>query len=358
MKNYLLLSFMIIIFAGCSKQPSIKEGDLFIKTSFDSLPKWQEQDHKTNLLLFIDECKNTKTKEIYGTLCQKASQTQNAEEFFTKNFTPFKVLSSKDGSDEGLLTGYYEPTLNGSLTKKEPYIYPIYETPEDLLIIDLADEYSELKGYNLRGKLQGNKIVAYDDREAIDQKGLDAKIICFVDSKIDLFFLEVQGSGVVKLDNGESMYIGYHNQNGRKYTSIGKYLIDKNHLKKETISMQSIKEFLLNNPNMIDKVLHQNRSKIFFKQKTTPAVGAMGVVLKPNISIAVDTKFTKLGSFLYLSAKDEGFEKDSLVVAQDRGGAIKGSLRADLFMGSDELGAGKLKAKLSMFLLLPNGVEP
>ncbi len=358
MKNYLFYTLLsiILLLSGCQKKPQIPES-IYTKTTFSSLPNWQNQNHQKELEFFVQDCKNTKTKAIYKELCDKAELADDAKSFFTQNFTPYLVKNNITKENDGLLTGYYEPTLKGSLSKKTPYIYPIYSTPKDLIIVDLGSQYEELKKYRLRGKLNGNRLVPYDDRANIDKNGVDAKIICYVDSQIDLFFLEVQGSGVVKLDDGSSIYIGYENQNGHKYSSIGKYLIEKNELKSSNVSMQSIKEWLLKNPKRANEVLHQNRSKVFFTQKNTPAIGAMGVVLTSNRSIAVDSEFINLGSLLYISARDDNFAKDTIVVAQDRGGAIKGSNRADLFL-DDEALAGRLKARLNMFLLLPNGVNP
>lgn len=360
--KYLLFTtilVLIVIFGGCAKEPKTKEFNPFKNSSFKEIPKWDQQDFKANLELFIQECQNKSTQYIYKDICKKAISATDAKLFFEQNFTPFQILNNSDGSDEGLLTGYYEPLLHGSLTKKPPFIYPIYETPSDLLSIDLASQYTELKRYKLRGRVVGNRVVPYYDRASIDKDGIKAKPICFVDSRVDAFFLEIQGSGIVKLDNNDKIYVGYDNQNGYAYRSIGKYLVEKNELKKDEVSMQSIKEWLQKNPNRVDEVLHFNKSKIFFKQKDRPAMGAMGVVLKPNVSVAVDREFIELGSILFIDAKDKNFTKNSMVVANDTGGAIKGSLRADLFLGEDVDGlAGRLKATLKMYILMPNGVIP
>lgn len=366
MKYYLSTLAIIIIslfsFSGCSKEPQTitqeTPASLYIKSSFEELPNWNNQNHKESLELFINSCKNSKTKSIYKDLCEKAATTNDAKLFFMQNFTPHKIINNKNKSDDGLLTGYYEPFLRASLEKKEPYIYPIYTTPKDLITVELDSIYSELKKYRLRGKLEGNKLKPYPTREQIDKNGVDADVICYTDSKINLFFLEVQGSGVAILDDNKSMYIGYDNQNGHKYNSIGKYLIDKGEIEKENISLQSIKEWLLKNPNRIDEVLNHNSSKIFFKQNQTPAKGAMGVVLTPWSSIAVDKEYIELGSMLYLSATDNNFNLTKIVTAQDTGGAIKGSVRADLFLGQGEEAqkiAGKLQANLKLWILLPNG---
>lgn len=346
----------MLLIGGCSKEPvAIKDKDeLFKEVRFSDLIEWNRQNHSEDLKLFIDGCKNKKTQNMYKELCQNALKTTNAKEFFETNFTPYAILNNKNRTDEGLLTGYYEPLIKASLTKKEPFIYPIYATPKDLATIELGSIYDELKKLNLRGRLIGNKVVPYYTREEIDKKGVDADVLAYSNSKIDLFFLEVQGSGVLELPSNERIFVGYDNQNGHKYRSIGKYLIDSGAIAKDNISMQSIKKYLLANPKEIDKILNYNNSKIFFKLKDSSAKGALGEVLTPKKSIAVDREFIELGSLLYLSAKNENI--NSMVLAQDTGGAIKGSLRADLFLGqgkeAEEL-AGRLQDTLKLYILLP-----
>lgn len=364
MKHYLFTAItiaeLLLFIGGCSIAPQSVEPpvSLYKKSSFEELPDWSIQNHNKNLELFVNSCKTSKTKAIYKDLCQKATTATDAKLFFMQNFIPHQIINNKNGSDTGLLTGYYEPFIRASLEKKEPYIYPIYTTPKDLITVELDSIYGELKKYRLRGKLEGNKLKPYPTREQIDKNGVEADTLCYTDSKIDLFFLEVQGSGVVILDDNKSIYIGYDNQNGHKYNSIGKYLIDKGEIQKDSVSLQSIKEWLLKNPKRADEVLNHNSSKIFFKQNQTSAKGAMGVVLTPWDSIAVDKEYTDLGSMLYLSATDKNFNLNKIVTAQDTGGAIKGSVRADLFLGQGEEAqkiAGKLQATLNLWVLLPKG---
>jgi len=361
MKHFILYLAAFILFTGCSKEPQVSfsnmpDTDLY-KSSFDELPDWQNEDYANALESFVQSCRSTKTQQIYADLCTKAVDVSDAKEFLSTYFTPYKIAMQNESQD-GLLTGYYEPELKGSLTKKEPYIYPIYKTPKDLVTVDLGEQYPELKSYRLRGRLVGNRLVPYHDREDAAQKELDAEAICYTDSKIDLFFLEVQGSGRVTLDDGNTIFIGYENQNGHKYASIGKYLVENGEISMEEISLQSIKEWLESNPARADEVLNHNRSMVFFRQKEHAASGSLGVVLTPKRSIAVDRRYIPLGSMLYLSAQDESVNFNRVVIAQDTGGAIKGSVRADLFMGyGDEAKevAGRLKAPLKLWILLPKG---
>lgn len=330
--------------------------DLY-KSDFSELPNWSQEDYANALESFVRSCKTAKTQEIYADLCIRAVDAVDAEEFLTTHFAPYKI-ALPNNSQDGLLTGYYEPELRGSLTKKEPYIYPVYKTPKDLVVVDLGEQYPELKSYRLRGKIVGNRLVPYHDREDAVENELDAEIICYTDSKIDLFFLEVQGSGRVRLDDGRVLFVGYENQNGHKYASIGKYLVNMGEIALEDISLQSIKAWLEQNPSRIDEVLNYNKSMVFFRQKEHAASGSLGVVLTPKRSIAVDRKYIPLGSMLYLSAQDEAVSFNRVVMAEDTGGAIKGSVRADIFMGYGEEAkevAGRLKAPLKLWILLPKG---
>ena len=202
-----------------------------------------------------------------------------------------------------------------------------------IFVVDLQKQYPELKNLRLRGMVKQNRLVPYFDRETASKNQLDADIICYTDSKIDLFFLEVQGSGRVELENGENIFIGYDNQNGHRYKSIGKYLINQGEISKENVSLQSIKEWFENNPSRVDEVLNHNKSMVFFKKRDKAATGSLGLELTPERSVAVDLNFIPLGSMLYLSANIQNKSVNKLVMAQDTGGAIKGSVRADMFLG-------------------------
>ena len=342
---------MLCFFFGCTKE----ESSVLSISSFNELPRWQEENHKKALNSFINSCRSTKTKKIYSHLCEKATLSQNPKIFFETEFDVYKI-QSLDVNKKGLLTGYYEPTIKGSLVKKEPYIYPVYNEPKDLISVDLNSIYPDLKNYRLRGRIEEKKLVPYYTREEIKKLGIDAKVICYTDSKIDLFFLEVQGSGMVDFEDGTNIYIGYKNQNGHQYSSIGKYLINKGEIAPELISLQSIQRWFENNPNRIDEVLNHNKSVVFFKQKQHSASGSLGLVLTPKRSVAVDRNIIKLGSILFLDAMIDGEKIDRIVMAEDTGGAIKGEVRADMFFGSSNEAsriAGELKSELKLWILLP-----
>jgi len=331
----LFLTFFILLFSGCSKTLDVKDNN-----------------YNKALNSFINSCQTQKTKDIYGSLCDEAKLTKNPRNFLKQKFTFKKLKSDK----KALLTGYYEASLNGSITKHDSFIYPIYEVPKGLVTVELSQQYPDLKGMRLRGRVLNGKLIPFYTRSEINEKILDAKVICYVDSKIDLFFLEVQGSGRVSLDDGNTLHVGYANQNGHPYSSIGKYLVSTGKISKENISLQSITKYFEDNPNKIDEVLNQNKSVIFFQKRNHAASGSLGLELTPNRSIAVDTRYVKLGTMLYLKAKTSKKTIQKIVMAQDTGGAIKGKVRADIFLGygKDAMNeAGELKADLELWIMLP-----
>jgi len=346
MKQILFYILPIFLFIGCSKTSNV---------ALSSLPKIADENYEEIINSFINNCKTSKAQALYKNLCQEAKETTNAQKFLHDNFTIQRL-----NAEDSLLTGYYEPQLNGSLTQSEKYPYPIYSTPKDLIVVDLGSVYPELKGYRLRGRLKGQKLVPYYRRDELQNNKIDCEVICYCDSKIDLFFLEVQGSGRIKLENGEVIYVGYDNQNGYPYKSIGKYLIKKGEIPQDDISLQSIKEWFKENPSRVDEVLNYNPSVVFFAKREQGATGALGIELTPLRSVAVDKKYIELGSMLYLSASSDELDLNRVVFAQDTGGAIRGGVRADMFLGFGKNAgkiAGKLKAPLKLWIFKPKKSE-
>ena len=362
-QKIILIITISILFFGCSKEPQILKPQMpktyLTQVDFDELPNWKNENYEEAISSFINSCQSGKTKKIYSKLCLKAEQVKDSKIFLEREFNIYKIAPSKTG-EEGLLTGYYEASLKGSLIKKEPYIYPIYSEPKDLITVDLSSIYPDLKNYRLRGRLDGKKLVPYHTRAQTQDEVLDADIICYTDSKIDLFFLEVQGSGRVDLNSGESLFIGFANQNGHKYSSIGKYLINIGEISREDMSLQSIRAWFKENPQRVDEVLHYNESVVFFQERTHAASGSLGIVLTPERSVAVDRNFIPLGSMLFLDARINNQNVSRVVMAEDTGGAIKGSVRADMFFGaskSAEESAGRLKSPLNLWIFLPKGIK-
>ena len=363
MKSTMLSLIIIIFFISCSKEPALRLKELphtqLKVTTFAELPHFKEEDFDGVLALFKKNCQTKKAFEIYGNLCAEAESVRDAKAFIVNNFTPY-MIQNENEKNEGLLTGYYEAQINASYQKSERYKYPIYKTPDDLVVVDLAKIYPELKHYRLRGRIEGNKVVPYYTRAEAKRKDLNASVLCYCDSAIDKFFLEVQGSGIAKFDDNSSIYLGYDNQNGQKYRSIGKYLVAHNELSIEEVSLQSIKKWLLEHPERANEVLNYNNSMVFFCKREQGATGALGVELKPLRSVAVDKRYISLGSMLYLHADLNSTKINKIVFAQDTGGAIKGSVRADLFVGNGDEAlklAGHLKAPLQLWLIMPKNRE-
>lgn len=355
--------FFVLLFTGCSQKEPIKLETLPIskakvkKIDFKDIQGFYEDDLNYALEVFKKDCKRAKRYQLFKNICEKADSYSNGSEFFTTNFTPYE-LYSKTNSNQGLITGYYEPLLYGSKTKTEEYKYPIYKTPSDMLMIDLSNAYPELKKYRLRGKLVNGKIVAYDDRKDLNNRE-DLEAICYVNDEIDLFFLQIQGSGKVLLDTGETINVGYANQNGHKYFAIGRALLKEGVLKKTGASLQGIKKYLKQNPQRVEEILNKNRSYIFFSERKQGATGALGSELTGGRNLAVDRKYIPLGMPVFINTKNSVSQKkiDRLMVAADVGGAIKGEIRADFFYGKGadaELYAGGMKEKGTLTILVPN----
>ena len=259
----------------------------------------------------------------------------NLRQFIEAHFDVYSV--SNDGDAEGLFTGYYEASLRGSRTRHGPYQTPILRKP-----------YNLVKG------------TAYAPRSVIiNDRSLDAQAIAFADDAVDVFFLQIQGSGIVALDGGSTIQVGYDGQNGQKYFPIGAELVRRNELTKETVSMQSIRTWLATHPFQQDEIMNLNPSYVFFAEKAEGPIGAQGVVLTPERSLAVDRRAIPYGALIWLDAEDplnKSFRLQKLLVAQDTGGAIKGAVRGDVFWGSGlmaEQKAGVMKSKGRYWLLMP-----
>jgi membrane-bound lytic murein transglycosylase A len=293
-----------------------------------------------------------------------ANNSEAIRQYFETYFTPYEVRNP-DGSDNGLVTGYYEPLLRGSRKRGGPYQTPLHRTPDDILTIELASVYPELKGMRLRGRLVGNKVVAYPSRaEMAQSNSLTGKEILWVDDPIEAFFLQVQGSGRVQLMDGkETVRVAYADQNGQPYKSIGRYLVDKGEMTLDQASAQSIKAWVIANPTRQQELLNANPSYVFFKEEkiADPSVGpkgAMGVPLTPQRSIAIDPQYIPMGAPVFLSTTqpNSNVVLQRLMMAQDTGGAIKNAVRADFFWGfGAQAGeqAGRMKQRGTMWVLLP-----
>tara|TARA_B110000046_G_scaffold183384_1_gene219413 strand:+ start:2722 stop:3858 length:1137 start_codon:yes stop_codon:yes gene_type:complete len=368
LKIFVFLLIPIILFAGCSskieQKANISKANLKI-TDWDDLDGFETDNLTKALKVFSKDCLASKTDSRLKDVCLKAENPiniENPKEFFKNNFKPYQLISDEN-EQTGLITGYYEPLLQGSYNKTKRFQYPLYSVPSNLITVSLSKAYPSLSDYTLRGKLEGNKIIPYDTREELEHidyrtdKHLNP--ICFVDDKIDLFFLQIQGSGKVQLRNGELINVGYGAQNGHKYYSIGRKLIETGAIKKEDISLQSIKKWLIANPSKVDEVLNLNKSYIFFHNSIKTATGSLGTQLTANRNIAVDRRNIPLGFPVFINTSNPITEEpiNQLMVAADTGGAIKGKIRADFFFGNGDKArelAGKMKQNGRLYILLPN----
>ncbi|HEX5338657.1 MAG TPA: murein transglycosylase A [Gallionella sp.] len=352
--------------------PAVPAHAPFAVSQWQMLPDWQTTDLQPAWGAFQQSCRALKAKPGWQEVCARANdliQPDNAalRMFFEENFTPYQAFNP-DGTTQGLVTGYYEPRLVGSRVRTERFRYPLYGVPDDLLTIDLGDVYPQLKGLRLRGRLQGKRVVPYHDRAGID-KGkapLQGRELFWVDNAVELFFLQIQGSGRIELPDGSLTKVGYADQNGYPYVSVGKKLIEMGEMKPEEVSMQGIKAWAEQHPDKLGALLEQNPSYVFFRQLPdglSAPLGALGVPLTDAYSIAIDPRSIPLGApvFLATTYPNSAEPLNRLMQAQDTGGAIRGVVRADFFWGfGDQAGvqAGRMKQRGQMWVLFPKGAEP
>ena len=345
--------------------PELPKAKTLEAVNWSDLPGWTDEDPRTAWQAFLQSCVRLKAQAAWRETCALAERLPAAapvREFFETGFVPYRVANA-DGGVLGLATGYYEPLLRGSRSKEGPYRYPLYAAPADLLIVDLAEINPELKHLRLRGRLEGRRVVPYYPRAEIE-RGLPAlagRELLWVDDAVDLFFLQIQGSGRVQLPSGGLVRVGYADQNGQPYKSIGRYLVEQGELKLEQASMQGIKAWGASNPAKLEALLNQNPSYVFFRELPQTGggpLGALGVALTPERSIAVDPRYIPLGAPVFLATSWPGSTQalQRLVLAQDTGGAIRGAVRADYFWGFGEAAgaqAGRMRQSARMWVLLP-----
>jgi membrane-bound lytic murein transglycosylase A len=352
---------------------------------FEMLPATRTEDWAALWPAFRQSCRALGKREAWREACAQSEQVNGADgrsvrAYFAARFDAYRVLTQRveggqalDTRDAGLMTGYYEPLLRGSRERNGRYGTPLHRVPPDLLVIDLAAVQPELANLRLRGRLQGQRVVPYPSRAEIARGELPAgQEMVWVDDPVEAFFLQVQGSGRVQFDDGSMIRVGYGDQNGHPYRSIGRWLIDQGEMTLDQASMQGIKSWLARNPGRARELLDQNPSYVFFRELPLgdPAagpVGALGVPLTAGRSLAVDARHIPLGAPVVVATTDPrqaGLTAQPLVrpmVAQDTGGAIRGPLRFDFFWGfGDDAGqvAGTQKYDASAWLLVPRGSTP
>lgn len=286
--------------------------------------------------------------------CSAASgwADRDAGNFFSRYFGTVQV-----GAGAAFVTGYYEPEIAASRTRRPGYDVPIYRRPADLVDVDLGLFSKDLQGKKIRGRVDGSNFIPYYDRLAIERGALAGRglEIAWAADAAEFFFLQVQGSGRLRLPDGGVMRIGYDSQNGRDYVGIGKLLLDRGALQPGQASMQGILDYLRADPVRGAAVMNENPSWVFFRELTGPGpLGALGVPVTGRASVAADPKYVPLGAPVFLSL--DRAEPNGLWVAQDTGGAIKGANRFDSFWGAGDKAraiAGGMAARGSALILLP-----
>jgi membrane-bound lytic murein transglycosylase A len=298
---------------------------------------------------------------------------RDLQKFIRSNYLVYQS-AGRDQEGEVLFTGYYEPHLNGRLQPDDEFRFPIYALPEDLIKIDLSDFDEKYAGESIVGRYTGETVVPYYDRREIDEQNAladKAQPLAWIKDPVDVFFLQIQGSGKIFLDTGEVINVHYNGSNGRPYRSIGKLLIDEQKIPQEEMSMQKIRSYLHEHPEEMAPVLNHNPSYVFFKLEPEGPLGYLNVLLTPGRSVALDRRIFPPAALAFIQTKkpvvDSAGQIDSwadcsrFVLNQDTGGAIRGPGRADLFWGSGpyaEIAAGHLAHTGKLFFLILKPGKP
>lgn len=395
-RSRLTAAFLVLLSAAGGlawwwmRPPPPSEPALVLRAArFAELPGWSEDDPRPALEAFARSCRvllRRPRDEPMGrdpalgrvadwlracdALREPQADPASARRRVEDHLRPW--LATDRGASEGLVTGYYEPLLEGALAPDAVHRYPLYERPDDLVTVELGCFDPSLEGRRIAGRVERGRLVPYPTRAEIDAGALAGRglELAWVADPVALFFLHVQGSGRIRLVEGGELRVGYAEQNGHPYRAIGRDLVEMGALAREEVSMQRIKAWLAAHPERTFELLHKNPSYVFFRRlELEPGApgppGSQGVALTPGRSIAVDRRFVPLGTPLWLDTTAPFPEGERplrrLVVAQDTGGAIRGPVRGDVFWGSGseaEHTAGHMKSRGRYWLLLPAGLDP
>lgn len=352
-----------LLLTSCALPPG-KPVSRYQPGDWQSLPGWPGDNLLASYAAWKSGCLKLEKNPAWESVCKTApaenSSNDTIRRFLENNLIPVQLINA-DGTQTGLITGYYEPVYPGSLNRTAQAQYPLYARPKDLITVELGSLYPELKGKRVRGKLHGQKLTPYPDRAEISSKGVKAPVLAWLTDPMDVQFMQIQGSGRIKLENSQELRLGYADQNGHPYLPIGRWLVQQGELQPGEVTMQSIRQWAKANPERIEDLLNSNPSYVFFRALPSSQggpIGSLGLPLTSGRSVAVDPGFVPLGSPLYLvsSRPDDNTPLLRMVSAQDTGGAIRGSVRADFFWGTgQEAGelAGKTKQQGKLWLLWP-----
>ncbi|MDP6014034.1 MAG: murein transglycosylase A [Alphaproteobacteria bacterium] len=366
------------LLAACTlkdKLPLAEPSLQLTRVSFAALPGWGSDDQGQALGALARSCDrlaslpDERTMGIAGQVADwrpmctaLAAGPADGRVFFEHWFRPYAAADGK--KRKGLYTGYYEASLNGSLTRSERYATPLHRRPGELVMVNLGDFRKELVGERIAGQVVDGRLKPYADRAAIAAGALNARDleIVWVDDPVDAFFLHIQGSGRIALDDGRMLRVGYAAQNGHPYTAVGRLLIARGEVTREAMSMQTIRAWLDANPTGAQALMNENASYVFFDVLDGDGpVGAQGAMLTAGRSLAVDRRFVPLSTPVWLdTTTPDGAPLQSLMIAQDTGGAIRGPVRGDVYWGHGDAAAdiaGRMKSAGHAYLLLPRGLD-
>ena len=366
---------MLLLMTSCSKKTD--EDVVLSESSFSKLTDFEKDDFSDAYQAFRKSCQAISEKKgeyidtsiikinrkDYIDICIKSSgiNPQKFNEFIKNNFTPYLVTYK--GSPEGKFTSYYEAQINASYTKDDRYKYPIYGRPYDLIEVNLKDFDANLPAKKILGRVEDGKLKPYYTRKEIYEKGINAPVILWGDSYIDIYIMQIQGSAIANLPNGEKLRISFAESNGHPFKGIGSILLSKKLIPSGQASMGNIKKWLKENFDAAKNEMNENKRYIFHKISSNEGpVGALGVDLTAGRSLAVDKSIIPLGALLWLETTvPDNTKLNKLVMAQDIGSAIKGAVRGDYFWGSggDDILeiAGKMNSKGQYYILIPNQSE-
>jgi membrane-bound lytic murein transglycosylase A len=368
--------------------PRAAERELIFKaTSFNELPGWRSDNQAGALAAFRRSCTALVSRSAnkalsarlgglaadWADVCIAAatvpeSDTMAARKFFENNFAVLAL--STGGGEEGQLTGYYEPLIEGSATASAEYRVPLYKRPPELVTVNLGLFRDDLKGRRVAGRVQNGRLTPFESRSDIDAGALKGRglELFWLRDPVDAFFLHIQGSGRIRMPDGALQRVGYDGPNGYPYTSIGRLLVGRGEMVLKEVSMQSIRAWIAANPKKGTALMRENASYVFFRPLDGDGpLGTMGVALTPGRSLAIDQYKLPLGAPVYLVGTypdpvlpDSNANKlERLMIAQDTGGAIRGSLRGDVFWGlgdEAEIIAGHMNNPSRFYLLLPRSL--
>lgn len=368
--------------------PPAEIGITFRPVDFERLEGWADDDHGPALEAFLRSCAvllnlppdrpigppgRGLTAGMWRESCARAGRigvngSADARRFFEVEFAPVAVLLGDE--PEGLFTGYFEPVIDGSRERVGRFTVPLYGKPADLVSADLGEFRDEWAGMTLVGRLEGGRLRPFETRAAISVSGLPgrAEPILWLHSDVDAFFLHIQGSGRIRLNDGTETRVGFAASNGHPYTAIGRELVARGALERDGVSMQSIRGWLEANPAEGKEVMATNARYIFFREDNGEGPrGSSAAVLTPGRSLAVDTGLLPVHVPVWLETTVPETDRQAagdalhrLLIAQDTGSAIRGAVRGDVFWGHGpdaELFAGHMKQTGRYYLLLPHAVR-